>query len=253
MTIYNHRIKILLLITIFSIVIVLFFGRIPQDLTYHNFADSREIIGIHNFWNIFSNLPFLLIGLYGFWRGHYLIEPKSKSGYKALCTGVFLVGIGSAYYHYNPSNSSLLWDRLPMTVAFMALFSILVDERIISNNKSPILWLFLAIGISSIIYWYWTEKNGIGDLRLYVLVQFLPMLLIPVILLLFKSKYLHGNLLLISLGLYATAKLFEHFDKQLLETIGFISGHTIKHFLASLAAFYAIISVPINKNKRAVS
>lgn len=249
MAIYNHRIKILLLITVFSIIIVLFFGRIPQDPTYHHFADSREIIGIDNFWNIFSNFPFLLIGLYGFWRGHYLIEPKSKNGYKALCTGIFLVGLGSAYYHYNPSNSSLLWDRLPMTVAFMALFSILLNERVISNNPAQVLGLSLTIGISSILYWYWTEQHGIGDLRLYVLVQFLPMLLIPVILLLFKSNYLHGNLLLISLALYATAKLFEHFDKQLLETSRFISGHTIKHFLASIAAFYAIIAVPINKNK----
>jgi hypothetical protein len=38
---------------------------IPQDLRYHEFADHRTVWGIPNFWNVVSNLPFLLVALWG--------------------------------------------------------------------------------------------------------------------------------------------------------------------------------------------
>ena len=36
----------------------------------------------------------------------------------------------SRYYHWKPTNATLVWDRLPMTLAFMTVFAIMIDERL---------------------------------------------------------------------------------------------------------------------------
>ena len=38
---------------------------IPQDQSYHQFADQRAMLGIPNFWNVVSNFPFIAIGAVG--------------------------------------------------------------------------------------------------------------------------------------------------------------------------------------------
>lgn len=246
---YKHRTGILVFITAFTVVVMLLFDRIPQDPTYHLFADTRKIAGIQNFWNVLSNLPFLLVGLYGLWRYRHLTERDSNNAYIAVCIGVLLVSVGSAYYHYTPSTSTLLWDRLPMTVAFMALFSLLLDEYVLLSNKSITLVPLLVIGIGSVVYWYWTETHGIGDLRPYALVQFLPLVLIPIILWLFRGDYLNNTMLIAALVLYILAKGFEHFDRQVLAVLGVVSGHTMKHLLSGMAGLCIILAVPIGKTE----
>src|SRR3990172_102797 len=45
-----------------------FHRRMAQDEVlpnYHNFADQRALWGVSNFWNVVSNLPFLLVALWG--------------------------------------------------------------------------------------------------------------------------------------------------------------------------------------------
>ncbi|MDP3837415.1 MAG: ceramidase domain-containing protein [Methylococcales bacterium] len=240
----KHHPHILIFIASIAVMAMLFFDRIPQDPAYHQFADTRQIAGIANFWNVFSNVPFLLAGGYGLWRWKYIIARQDHRAYIVLCIGVLLVSVGSAYYHYAPSTATLLWDRLPMTMAFMALFSLLLDERVIPREQSLTLVPLLIMGIGSAVYWYWSETRGAGDLRPYALVQFLPLVLIPLILWLFESSYLKGRLLVTALGFYVLAKLCEHFDRQLFELLGVISGHTMKHFLAGIASLCIIVAIP---------
>lgn len=234
-----------MVVTVLAVLGLCFVGRIPQDVGYHQFADSREIAGINSFLNVVSNLSFLLVGLFGLRRHPRLAVSESETGYLVLCIGVFLVGLGSAYYHLAPSNSSLLWDRLPMTAAFMALLSILLGERVTSGYKNASLWLLVAFGVSAALYWSWTESQGHGDLRPYVLAQFLPILLMPLILLLFPEKYLRSSLLLCAFGLYFLAKACEHFDRDIYEMTKFVSGHTLKHLVAAIAVLCIVSAVPI--------
>lgn len=131
-----------------------------------------------------------------------------------------------------------------MTIAFMALFSLLLDERQVLGTTRRTLWPLLAIGLLSAAYWYWTESRGAGDLRPYALVQFLPMLLIPAVLLLFRGRYLNAKLLVLSLILYAIAKALEELDLQVFQASEVLSGHTIKHMAASLAVLCIICAVP---------
>lgn len=237
----------LALLALAAVLAVLLAGRIPQDPGYHRFADARSVLGIPNFLNCCSNLPFLLAGVYGLWRAPRLAQPRTRTSYWVLCLGVLLVAAGSSYYHYAPSNAALVWDRLPMTVAFMALFSLLLDERVLPTAPPRTLWPLLAAGVGSVAYWYWTEAQGAGDLRPYALVQFLPMLLIPAILGLFRHRYLNGALLVAALGLYLLAKVFEHFDAQVFAVLGQVSGHSLKHVVSGLAVFFIIHAVPVRR------
>lgn len=247
MTMPSFRAVILISISVIAIAVLLFAGPIPQDPSYHLFADSREFVGVVNAWNVLSNIPFLLVGIYGLWRCKYLSSQEARTPYAALCVGVLLVGFGSAYYHLSPSTPSLLWDRLPMTITFMALFSLVLDERVLPSRKIRTLWPLLTIGIGAVLYWYWTESNGHGDLRAYILVQFLPMLLLPTILLLFPGQYLKGRALAAAMAFYLVAKLFEQFDGPVFQALGILSGHSLKHLVSAIAVFCIVIAVPVRQ------
>ena len=220
-----------------------FVGRIPQNPSYHSFADSRELWGLSNFWNVASNLPFVLAGLFGLWRYPRLRAPESRAGYMVLCVGVCVVGVGSGYYHLAPSNSSLLWDRLPMTVVFMSLLALLLGERVVSGHRNLVLWLLVGLGVGSVVYWSWTEALGRGDLRPYALVQFLPLILIPLILLLYPARYIRAPYLLYGFALYVLAKVCEQFDRQIYAVT--LSGHTLKHLVAALAVLCIVVAIPV--------
>ena len=222
-------------------------GPIPQDPGYHRFADTRTVFGVPNFWNVASNVPFLLAGMFGLWRLPRLAHPESRAGYLLLCVGVLLVGVGSGYYHRAPSNATLLWDRLPMTVAFMALFALLLGERVLTRGRTPALALLPLLGVAAAVYWSWTEARGVGDLRPYVLVQFLPVLLMPVILLLFPARYLGNRALGAAFGLYVVAKILESLDFPIEHLTGCVSGHTLKHLVAAGAVTCLLLAVPTRR------
>lgn len=204
-------------------------GPVIQDQAYHAFADARSLLGIPNFADVVSNLPFLLVGLHG------LARRRRGAAYAALCGGVLLVSAGSAYYHWSPSDETLLWDRLPMTIAFMGLFAAVLEDGGVARPSA--LRPLLAAGLLSVVYWRWT-----GDLRPYFLVQFLPLLLMPAILALYERSFLDGRLLLAGFGLYVAAKVLEHYDGPVLAATGLLSGHTLKHLLAAAAALCLVRS-----------
>lgn len=230
-------------VTAIAIAALFWVAPIPQDPAYHDFADRRLLCATPNFWNVFSNLSFLVIGAFGLARLPRLQPSAHRTGYVVFCAGVVGVALGSAYYHYGPNTQTLVWDRLPMTIAFMALFAMVVRDRVSERLGERLLWPLIAVGVASIAYWHWTELQGRGDLRVYGLVQFLPMLLIPLMLLTSPGRGLRSSWLWATLATYALSKLTEHFDYGIYEATGQLSGHTIKHVLASLAVLWAIFAM----------
>lgn len=234
------------LISLIVFVIMLWVDPIPQDPAYHNFADSREIYNISNFWNVVSNVPFLLVGLYALYKMYRVeslqILKEAKLSYLLLFVGVSLVAFGSSYYHLDPNNETLLWDRLPMTIAFMALLSIVISEFLSLNIGKNLLLPLLFIGMGSVFYWFIGELNGAGDLRFYALVQFLPILIMPIILFFFPSSFSLTRGYWYLMLCYIFAKFFEYFDKQIYEILGFISGHSIKHMIAAFGLYLLLRS-----------
>jgi hypothetical protein len=212
---------------------------VPQDPSYHQFADGRTLLGVSNFWNVMSNLPLMVIGLWGtliVFRHHNIVcLPGLELAYIVFFTGILLTAFGSAYYHLNPANDPLVWDRLPMTIGFAGLFSVILGEFVSPRIGRTILIPLLLIGIASVEYWAYTETNGQGDLRPYVVVQFLPMILVPAILLTYKPAIGSAKYFWYMLLFYVLAKLFEFIDSELYAASGVISGHSLKHVFAAMA------------------
>lgn len=241
----RFRGRVLIATTIFAIIaIFIFVDPYPQPQEYYDLADGRTLLGIPNFWNVVTNFVFLVPGIAGLWmlRGqkHPGIAPGLFPAYHVLFVGVLLTAFGSSWFHLAPDNNTLFWDRLPMTIAFMSLVSIIVGEHISERLGRKMLWPLLLIGAASVLYWDYSESRNAGDLRLYGLVQFLPMLLIPAILLMYESIFDQTRFIWIVFLLYALAKVFEQLDVALYEMGGIISGHSIKHVCAALGPLVLI-------------
>ena len=250
----SKMLTLLLVISGIALTAVWFFPPIAQDLTYHDFADQRSFLGVPNLFNVLSNAFFFYVGISGVrlvLSKPSGIVPELYRAYMLFFIGIFLVGIGSSYYHLAPSNDTLIWDRLPMTIAFMAFFAIILAE-FVSVKAGKVLFIpLLVIGIFSVWYWNFTEQQGVGDLRLYGVVQFLPMLLIPLILITFPTRFTHIRLYWLFLGFYLSAKVFEMFDQQLYQLLSGISGHPIKHILASIGCYIFLYQIKVRKDQQA--
>jgi hypothetical protein len=214
------------------------YGRIPQSQAYHQFADQRSFFGIPNFFDVVSNLPFLFVGVHGL----LLFRKKTPSGslpslrhaYLTFFLGASLIALGSGYFHLNPNDSTLVWDRLPMTISFMGFVTILIGEYVHEAAARKLLVPLLLLGLFSVVWWRLTDNNDGGDLRIYIIVQFLPLLLIPYILWVYPAKLEPNSYVWGLLGMYGLAKGFELLDEPIFQILGVISGHTLKHLAAAL-------------------
>ncbi len=236
--------RLSVIISIIAVIALFFIEPIAQDSNYHNFIDKNKILNTPNFWNVLSNLPFLVVGFIALLQFNKLnLVDEMKLAYLIFFVGIFLVGIGSGYYHLNPNNSTLVWDRLPMTIGFMALIAIIAAEYISIKLAKLILIPLLLAGLFSVLYWQYTESLGVGDLRFYGLIQFLPIVLIPIIILTHSSKFSPTKGYWQLLSAYVLAKLFEHFDQQIYQLFaGTISGHSIKHVVAAIGIYLLFLN-----------
>ncbi|PYX89588.1 MAG: alkaline phytoceramidase [Acidobacteria bacterium] len=228
---------------------------IPQPLSYHYFADQRQLCGIPNAGNTVSNLPFLFVGVWGIiviLRGRArFIDARERWFYLIFFAGVALTCIGSAYYHLAPNNDRLVWDRLPITLSFMSLLAAMVAERVNLKAGLAVLAPLLLLGIASVWYWHLTEQWGRGDLRMYGFVQFFPALGIPLMMWLFPARYTRSFDLLPAVGFYVLAKVLEAADKRIYALGEAISGHTLKHLAAAMATVWILRMLVRRKPVRA--
>ncbi len=239
---FMNRHMILVVLTLVAVGSMFFVGPIPQDLEYHNFSDQTALWGIPNFSNVMSNIGFIFVGLWGLKKSQTELACQDyKLPYLILALGIILTAFGSGWYHLWPSNQSLVWDRLPMTIAFMSLFSLIIRDYVHGKWGRKMLFPALFFGALSVFYWYITEQMGAGDLRPYALVQFLPGLLIPVIMVLYRPKYINPLNLGLVLLFYLAAKGAEFYDGLIYDALaGSISGHSLKHLLAAAGTYYAL-------------
>lgn len=220
---------------------------IPQPLSYHGFADTRTLLGIPNFWNVMSNVPFLFVGVVGLievLRGRYPGGlPSLRIAYGAFFAGIALVCFGSGYYHWSPSNETLAWDRLPMALSFMIFVGIVVSEHINERLGRAIIVPLVVLGIFSVWYWHYTETLGRGDLRLYGLVQFLSLFVLAMIFLTMPSRLTGIGYLWGMFGGYALAKVLEEFDAIIYGWGGVMSGHALKHMSAAAGMYCFVLAL----------
>jgi len=253
----------------------LFVEPIPQPQAYHDFADKRRFLCschastegfflppgaqrrrggfvVPNFGDVASNVVIFAGGIYGLvalhWYDYNRRDDAEEEGVEAedpirewqlkVCLPTFfsstvVISAGSTYYHWAPSNGSLVWDRLPMTLAFVSVFCFMLEEYMPTVGMGQsLLQPLLGVGVFSVGYWHRYD-----DLRLYALVQFLPLMAIAALLVCSRPR--HGGAMQQTMGLmcYAVAKACEDRDYEIFSwTNKTISGHSLKHVFAGLAS-----------------
>ncbi len=224
-------------------------GPVAQWDNYHAFADTRVWLGIPHAADVLSNLPFLIVGVWGLWRlSRSALDWPSRRAWQLLCVALLFTTGGSAVYHWAPDNAALVFDRIPIAWACVALTSALLTEHVDARwAELRVLAAGVVLATCAVGYWWFTEQRGSGDLRPYLFLQILPMLLVPLAILL-KLPEQHAACTPSSawwavLGLYAAAKGMEVADHAVLGATGWISGHTLKHLLAAAAAAWIVRAV----------
>ena len=218
-----------------------------QPEEYHQFADQRHFLGIPNFNDVMSNLAFLFSGGAGLillWQAYRMPvqtlfhDIREAIPYVVLFMGVAMAAVGSMVYHWNPGIEYLMWDRLTIGISIAALLSAAVFDRIHPRLGLWMLPVLVILAVCSVLYWYWTELQGRGNLNFYIVMQFYSIVLIAWISLVFPSRYVPDQAVFQVIALYGIAKIAETLDAPIFVwTQGWISGHTLKHLIAAGAAY----------------
>ena len=240
------RVGLLVAIALAGLVVAMLAPPLRQDPAYHDFADRRTFLGIPYALNVVSNLGFLVVGAWalGAAARARLLRWERAAAY-LFAVGLVPTGLGSAWYHLAPSNATLVWDRLPLSALFPIAFAVVIGDRV-SAPAGRLLVLPLAVfGVVSVVWWDLTD-----DLRPYAVAQFLPLLLIPIMLALFPGRRPVGALV-VGVALYAVGKVFELGDAATLALGGLVSGHTVKHVLAAVAAGFITRWICVSTSRRA--
>ena len=227
------------ILTAGMIVMLALHGRIAQPAHYHDFADQSAALGIPHAADVLSNVGFALVAIWGW----LTLRPRRTSaqlrggwpGYQLFLIGLLLTAFGSAFYHLAPDNARLIWDRLPIALVCAGLLAG-VRGDIQGGSQSKIDVIVLALyAVASVAWWAMTERSGAGDLRPYLLLQGLALILIPLWQAIHRCPRTDRIAFAAAMLLYILAKAAEVFDHEIATALGFVSGHTLKHLIATAA------------------
>jgi hypothetical protein len=231
------RLALLAVVAAAAAVALLVHGPIVQWPDYHAFADAAPWLGIPNAANVLSNAPFAVIGWVA-WRA----LGRSAAGsawlaWRSIALAIFATAFGSAWYHWNPNDAALVLDRLPIAWACAAIACALLAERVDARwSSSSAVAAAIAVATASVAVWALS-----GDLRAYVFVQFVPLLLVIAVLAtrlapVERAGSVGDGAWCAAIVLYAIAKACEAADQGIHEILAPLSGHVLKHLFAAAGA-----------------
>jgi len=243
-----------LLISVLAALALLLHGPIAQLAHYHEFADQSDWADIPHAIDVLTNLAFALVAIVGGWflMGKYR-KGETSAAFPAYCSfalGIAATTLGSSYYHLAPDDARLFWDRLPIAFACCSLLAAVRADNLPGMDARKAfmeLVLLLVAALMSVVWWQQT-----GDLRPYLLIQGLTLVLIPLWQWIYKAERADRMAFGAAMLLYVVAKVTEMLDGQILQQLHFMSGHSLKHLLAALAAGLIIYRWRVQKGARAV-
>tara|TARA_B100001175_G_scaffold246077_1_gene212721 strand:+ start:557 stop:1309 length:753 start_codon:yes stop_codon:yes gene_type:complete len=225
------------------IIVAIAYGPIPQPQSYHDFADDREFLNIPNALDVMSNLVIVFPGLVGLAfvherRNDPFVSDDETSIHITIFAGMVLTFAGSVWFHLEPNDSTLLWDRLGMTIVIGSSISLMIndfwDRELAGRIHIPI----ILASIISLLWW-----PVFDDLRLYFIVKHHPFILLPIFLIYGTRVYDKISGYFWGLSMFILATIFEFADTAIYDMTGFISGHTLKHIAAGIGLWFLMAMI----------
>lgn len=238
-------------ITAAFVLLAIFLPPIPQPQSYHAFVDARTLLGVPNFWNVTSNLPFLIVGVWGVAAllpagkaAAHFRDAAERWPYLAFFAAITLTGFGSAWYHLAPDDARLVWDRLPIALACAALPLAMIVDHHGERHRNAVLGALLpalAVGAFTVGLWSYGFRHGDGgNLAPYFALQVYAVAVTCYFLLAQPARYTHRGDLWVVIAIWGLARAAEWLDAWLYAGGNLLSGHTLKHLLAALASGWVL-------------
>lgn len=237
------RIEVALLCWLAGLLALASFGpAVLQPEGFHGFADQRLWLGLPNAADVLSNLPFALwgvVGLWACWRVRFISDPTQRALAALFFAGLIVTTAASSWYHLQPDDRGLAVDRWGMVVAFAGLLGLAVTGRVSARAGRAVALATLLLGPVSV--WVWLAS---GNVLPWAVLQFGSMALV---LWMASSKPTPGAWPVrwtLVIAIYALAKVLEQADLLLFAWDGgWLSGHSLKHVVASLAAWTVVFAM----------
>jgi hypothetical protein len=235
------RVELALLLALAVACLVACFGpAVAQHAHYHAFADQRAWWHVPFTMDVLSNVPFAVGGIWGLIALQRVQPAAPMNAQRCLAAlffgGLILTSICSGLYHWQPDNAGLVVDRLGMVVAFAGLLGLAAAERVSARAGWVVAGTVLLLGPLTVGVWANT-----GNLLPWAVLQGGGMLLIVAFALCKPASGAWGIRLSVVIAVYTLAKVLELGDHMVFEwTHGLISGHSLKHAVAALAAWPVI-------------
>jgi hypothetical protein len=216
---------------------------ITRTPAFHHYADQRSCLGIPHIGDVLSNAPFVVVAVWAARRAQTVIA-------RLACIAVAAIGVGSAAYHVAPADMTLAFDWGPIAIALMWMTAAVIEDRLGPRAGRIALAVGAVLAVGSVVAWIagggtggivvdGIESDGRrGSVTPYGAVQALGIAL-PALIALVAPGRIARVPLLVAVLLFAVARLCAANDQQLLDAIG-ISGHSLKHVVASAAAACAL-------------
>ena len=206
----------------------------------HPFVDARFWWGLPNAMDVLSNLPLLVAGLWGLVVLNFSRRTRlpviTHQALSVFFWGLLFTAVGSSVYHWMPDAHSLVLDRLGMAVTFAGALGLAMAERVgasVARNTSVTVLVSgslsaaLPLTHGNVLPWVVVQFGGMGFMAWAALRTPLPT----------ATGVSLGGLI----TLYTLAKLFEMGDAAVFHATGdLVSGHSLKHGVAALAAWPVI-------------
>jgi hypothetical protein len=244
----SRRTRLAVLWVAAGVTVLAAFAHRLRTPAYNVFADQVTCLGIPNFTNVASNLAFVLVGMWGLawlWTErsrllHTRFRTRTQLAlYASFFAAAILVGLGSAYFHYAPTNATLFWDRCPMALAVAALTGAFIAERVDDRAGVAVAVALAFLLPAALIYWRMSEAAGAENLWPYVVGLYGSLGVATLVLLLFPSPYTHGGQAFVAIAWYAAAMPFDKvLDGWVYSLGGVVGGHAVKHLMAALAMLW---------------
>lgn len=218
-------------------------GPLPQWASYHDLADTRTLAGMPRAGDVLSNLAILAAGLWGATLGSRLrADDDERVAWRWLVGATIATALGSAWYHLDPSNATLVWDRLPMALVMASLLALVLADRVDARFGREALAPFCLLGVAGVAWWAATDAAGRDDLTLYAIVRVGTAVAVLALLILRPVGTRGSGWLWAAIALDVVMTLAERHDRAVWNaTGGLASGHNLKHVLAGgvLACVFA--------------